>query len=159
MRSIRNSAKGRRRIRQRLPRIALAARPRGLRAWGLTVALLVGSVAPVAGSLASPAGAATQGGSCNGFSGAKALGASYTDSELRQWSLLPRLELGISLRHLMSGNMARHKISETKRLGIVPQRSRQPPWQLKPSSTTVHRMPSAANTATPGATAGKSSQI
>ena len=101
MRSIRNSAKGRRRIRQRLPRIALAARPRGLRAWGLTVALLVGSVAPVAGSLASPAGAATQGGSCNGFSGAKALGASYTDSAVTVPTCGPQPMLGGSLKSLV----------------------------------------------------------
>jgi len=59
MRPIGNSAKGRHRIRQKLPRIALVARPRGLRAWGLTAALVLGSIAAVAGATAGPARATT----------------------------------------------------------------------------------------------------
>jgi hypothetical protein len=59
MRPIQNSAKGRHRIRQRLPRMALVARPRGLRAWGLTLVLLLGSIAAVAGAVSGPASATT----------------------------------------------------------------------------------------------------
>ena len=57
---IRNDIKGRHRIGEGGPRgMASAGRLRGLRAWGLAVALVAGGIVPVAGSLASPAGATT----------------------------------------------------------------------------------------------------
>lgn len=57
---IRNDIKGRHRIGEGGPRgMASAGRLRGLRTWGLAVALVAGGIVPVAGSLASPAGATT----------------------------------------------------------------------------------------------------
>ena len=93
---IRIGARGRHRIsREGPPRMALVGRPRRWRTWGLAAALVAGSIVPVAGALASPAGAAvTHAGSCNGFSGAQALGASYTDSTVTVPTCGPQPMLG-----------------------------------------------------------------
>src|ERR1700722_18024212 len=57
---IRNGIKGRHSMGEGGPRgMAPAGRLRGLRTWGLAVALVAGAIVPVAGSLASPAGATT----------------------------------------------------------------------------------------------------
>ena len=77
----------------KLPGKATGARPGRLRAWGVAAALVVGFAAP-AGVLASPASAATQAGSCNGFSGAVALGASYKDSAVTVPACGPQPYLG-----------------------------------------------------------------